>query len=161
MFTPPLTDATIAELIDEVKNIPTGLAVPLKAMTERNGHWQKSYEIESETSNRFIVKIRQSCINPMNFSVILGYMLPGTYTVFRLRRYNGKSHDHTNVLENEKFYDFHVHKATQRYQIAGFNEDHFAERTSRFCDIGSAVECLLNECGFRSPLAGTPLFRNV
>ena len=97
----------------------------------------------------------------MNFSVILGYMLPGSYTVFRLRRYNGKAHFHTNVLENESFYDFHVHTATERYQIPGFNEDHFAERANRFYDLHSAIRCLTDECGFGSPLADTPLFRNI
>jgi hypothetical protein len=154
----PVSDETISELIAETKPIPDGLCVPLRPMSERNGHWQKAWDIECDSGNRFVVKIRMAIVNPMNFSVILGYVLAGSYTVFRLRRYNGKSHYHTNVLENEHFYDFHVHLATERYQIPGFKEDHFAERTVRYYDLASAVQCLLNECGFRSPLAGTPLF---
>jgi hypothetical protein len=156
-----IAEGTIAQLIDEAKDIPSGLCVPPKSMIRRNGHWQKSYEFDCPSGNRFVVKIRQSCVNPLNFSVILGYVLPGSYTVFRLRRYNGKSHHHTNVLENESFYDFHVHTATERYQRPGFNEDHFAETTSRFYDLGSAVQCLLSECGFRDPLADAPLFRKL
>lgn len=152
----PLSDAVIQELIAEPKPLPEGLSIPLR-LTARNGHFQKGFEFECESGNRFVVKIRQSCTNPMNFSVILGYMMPGTYTVFRLRRYNGK-HQHTNVLEGEQLYDFHVHQATDRYQIPGFKEDHFAVATTRFYDLKSAVECLLNECGFVPPLEGTPLF---
>lgn len=135
--------------------------MPVKGMTERNGHWQRTYEIECDSGNCFVVKIRQSSVNPMNFSVILGYMLPGSYTVFRLLRYNGKSHYHTNVLENERFYDFHVHRATERYQRSGYEEDHFAERTDGHYDLGSAVQCLLSQCGFLNPLAGTPLFPTI
>ena len=155
----PLSDARIAELIGEAKAIPEGLTVPLRPMLERNQHFQRGFEIDCPaTKNKFVVKIRLSCINPMNFSVILGYMLPSSYTIFRLRRYNGKSHEHENVFEKEKFYDFHVHQATERYQISGFNEDHFAVRTNRYYDIGTALKCLLNECGFPAPHAGTSLF---
>lgn len=152
-----LTEAEIGELIREAKDIPEGLSVPVRLLSERNRHRRKEYEIKTESGNIFVVKIRQSCANPMDFSVVLGYMLPGTYTVFRLRRYNGK-HRHTNALEGESFYDFHVHTATERYQIPGFDVDHFAQRTSRYYDLDSAVHCLMEECGFRPPLEGTPLF---
>jgi len=157
----PLSDTAISQLIGAAKSIPEGLSLPLRPMIERNGHWQKGFEIDGDPGNRFVVKIRQSCVNTMNFSVILGYMLPGSYTVFRLRRYNGKSHYHTNVLENERFYDFHVHVATERYQRPGYNEEHFAERTDRYWNLESAIRCLLDECGFGSPLSGTSLFRNI
>jgi hypothetical protein len=160
MFTAPLTDPAIAELIGEAKNIPDGLCIPVKAMSERNGHWRKGYEIECDSGNCFVVKIRLSSVNPMDFSAILGYRLPGLYTIFRLRRYNGR-HYHSNTLENERFYDFHVHTATERYQRPGFHEDTFAEKTNRFYNLESAIQCLVNECGFRSPLADSPLFKNV
>lgn len=152
-----LNDSEITALIFEPKTIPDGLAQHLR-MIEKNRHKHKEFKIDCESGSLFVVKIRQACVNPLNFSVILGYTLPGTYTVFRLRRYNGKSHRHTNSLENQTFYDFHVHMATQRYQIPGFNEDHFAEVTTRYYDLQGAIECLVHECGFRSPLAGTPLF---
>ena len=156
----PIRDETISQLISEEKPIPSGLGIiPPRGMVLRNGHWQKSHELEGGSGNRFVVKIRQASANPRSFSVILGYVLPGSYTVFRLRRYNGKSHYHTNVLEKQTFYDFHVHTATERYQIPGFNEDHFAEITNRYYDLGSATQCLLNECGFHNPFADTPLFR--
>ena len=154
---PILSDTEIAALIQEEKPIPDGLCSSMR-MTERNKHRYKGFDISCESGNRFVVKARSSCVNPMDFSIILGYMLPGSYTVFRLRRYNGKSHTHTNVLEAESFYDFHIHTATERYQRLGFKEDHFAETTDRFYDLRSAIECLINDCGFPSALAGTPLF---
>ena len=82
---------------------------------------------------------RQSTFNPLDFSVILGYIIPNTNQVFRLRRYNGKSHEHTNWLEQEKFYDFHIHTATERYQIAGWNEDGYATPTDRYSDHHGAL----------------------
>jgi hypothetical protein len=153
-----IRDAEIGRLIGVSKPIPDGLCVPLRHMTLRNGHWTKSWEITC-SPEQFVVKVRKSSVNPMNFSVILGYMLPASYTVFRLRRYNGKSHVHTNVLEHQTFYDFHVQTATERYQIPGFKEDHFAEVTTRFYSLDSALQCLLTECGFRSPLEDSPLFQ--
>lgn len=155
----PISDAVIDGLVTEAKVVPSGLRGPFKP-TERNGHWVKGYEFESASGNRFVIKLRQACANPMNFSVILGYVIPGTYTVFRLRRYNGKSHFHSNTLERTpKFYDYHIHLATERYQAIGFDEDHFAEITIRFWDMKSAIDCLVGDCGFQISLE--PLFGGV
>ena len=55
--------------------------------------------------------------------------------LFRLRRYNGRSHQHTNKIEEITFYDFHIHTATERYQDAGYAEEHFAEVTDRYVDF--------------------------
>jgi hypothetical protein len=68
-----------------------------------------------------------------------------------LIRYNGKSHEHTNLIEGESLYDFHIHKATQRYQEIGAREDTFAEPTDRFADFQGAIKCLANDCGFQKP----------
>jgi len=156
MLLTPLTDARIAELIREVKTVPDGL-LPKRTMSERNGHLQKGYEIQGDTEDRFVLKLRQSCVNPMDSSAILGYRVPGVYTIFRLRRYNGR-HRHTNALEKHSFYGFHIHVATERYQRPGFNEDHFADPTTRFFSLETAIESLLSDCGFRSPIEKSPLF---
>jgi hypothetical protein len=98
-------------------------------------------------------------INQFDFSVILGYRLPGVNTIFHLRRYNGKSHYHSNPLdENILFRTFHIHTATERYQRIGAKVEHFAEITTRYADLNGAVECLLSDCGFRSPIEESPLF---
>jgi len=75
-----LSDEEIEALVLEPKLMPDGLFTPKMAV--RNSHRHKSYEISCDTGHLFVVKIRESCVNPMNFSVILGYILPGVYTVF-------------------------------------------------------------------------------
>jgi hypothetical protein len=87
--------------------------------------------------------------------VILGYIIPNTNQVFRLRRYNGKSHEHTNRLEQEKFYDFHIHTATERYQTAGWNEDGYAVPTDRYPDHHGALKSMFNDCGFEGSAVTT------
>ncbi len=87
----------------------------------------------------------------MDFSVILAYQPPDTNILFRLRRYNGKSHEHSNHLERQTFYEFHRHTATERYQEAGFREDTFAERDNRFADLHEALSCLFEDCAFELP----------
>jgi hypothetical protein len=153
-----LPDDRILELINEAKSLPSGLC-PLDKMSQRNLHKRKDFDLTCLSGNKFLVAVRQSCLNPFDFSVILGYYLPQSYTVFRLRRYNGKSHTHCNHLERETpFYDFHIHTATERYQRRGFREEHFAEITNRYWSLESAIKCLLMDCGFPSPLADLPMF---
>jgi hypothetical protein len=97
-------------------------------------------------------------LNPFDFSAILGYKVPGFNTVFRLRRYNGK-HRHTNTMEKQAIHDFHIHTATERYQrVGGMKEDSFAERTDRYQTLETALQCLLEDCGFSSPMGDSPLF---
>jgi hypothetical protein len=126
---------------------------------ELHHHKRKDFDVSAKSGHEFVIALRQSSLNVMDFSAILGYKAPGLFTVFRLRRYNGSSHRHTNALEKQTIDGFHVHTATERYQKAGgFKEDHFAELTTRYSNLVTAIECLLNECGFRSPLEESPLF---
>jgi len=55
----------------------------------------------------------------LDFSIILAYCPEASNQLFRLRRYNGKSHEHTNTIEADKFYNYHIHTATERYQELG------------------------------------------
>ena len=152
-----LSDEQISALISERKAIPNGLC-PLEKMSIRNLHKRKDFEFAGDSGSNFTIAVRQSTLNMMDFSVILGYKLPGLFTIFRLRRYNGKSHHHSNTLEGDSIYDFHIHVATQRYQMAGFKEEHYAAATHRYYDLNSAIQCLLDDCGFRAPIEESPLF---
>ena len=154
-----LTEVAISELIAERKPTPDGLC-PVTRWTERNGHSRREYEVTCETTgNVFVINLRKNQINPFDFSVILGYQLPALNTIFNLRRYNGKSHPHTNHLdENVMFRTFHIHTATERYQNFGSKPEHWAEITTRYADVDGAVQCLLSDCGFRSPIDESPLF---
>ena len=150
-----IKDDEIRSLLLEKKEIPVGLCPP--QMTARNGYWRKSFEVKGASGSEFVIKLRQTVVNPANFSVILGYRIPGSYSIFRLRRYNGK-HDHENTLEGERFYDFHIHMATERYQRSGFREDHYAQPTVGHFDFRSAVECLIEDCGFSTTGRNYTLF---
>jgi hypothetical protein len=153
-----LPDSEIRALITESKIIPDGLC-PLTRQIERNHHRRREFEVTGASGNLFMLSTRQSMLNVVDFSVILGYKMPGINTILRLRRYNGKSHYHSNAIEKDGFRDFHKHTATERYQrIGGLKEDHFAEIDNRYWNLESAVRCLLEDCGFQSPMEDFPLF---
>lgn len=78
-------------------------------------------------------------------------MAPRSNLLFRIRRYNGKSHEHTNRIEGNSFYDYHIHIATERYQQLGFDEDGYAEISKAYTDIHSAMECFKNDCNIALP----------
>jgi hypothetical protein len=143
-----LSDNEIASLIHEPKIMPSGL-LPLTKLIERDKHRRREYQVNSASAsgNEFLVAVRQSMVNVLDFSAILGYKAPGSNVIFRLRRYNGL-HVHTNVIEGTRLNDFHVHLATERYQRRGAREDAYAEVTFRHSNLDSAIRCLLEDCGF-------------
>jgi hypothetical protein len=152
-----LSDEAISELVNETKSIPEGLR-PLSRLVERNKHQRRDYEIICDSGNCFVIAVRQSTMNVFDFSALLCYRMPGMNKLFRLRRYNGRSHFHTNTLEKQTFRDFHIHMATERYQNICPKEDHFAVVDKRYSDLNSAVDCLLYDCGFRNPIEESPIF---
>ena len=145
-----LSDAEIARLLNEPKLLPEDYRDRIRVRPKR-GHSERELEIVGEDSSEFRLILRQSDINPLDFSIILGYRPPKLNDIFRLRRYNGKSHEHTNTLESQTFYQFHIHIATERYQASGLREDSFAEPTNRFSDFQGAVRAMLADCGFVLP----------
>lgn len=145
-----LTDAEIAGLISEGKRLPDDYAQRIQTKPKR-GHRERELDVTGAAGGQFRLILRESTFNPFDFSAILAWLPPQSSTAFRLRRYNGKSHEHTNRLEGRTFYDFHVHLATERYQQSGLREDSFAEPTTRYQSLAGAVNCLLLDCGFELP----------
>jgi len=90
-------------------------------------------------------------LTPIFIAIILAYCPPGSNQLFRLRRYNGKSHEHTNTIESDRFYNHHIHTATERYQEIGMREDTYANPSDRFSDFNTAINCMLSDCGFDVP----------
>jgi hypothetical protein len=148
-----LNDEEIRLLLQERKYPPTGYQSLLQLRGKR-GHRERDLDVDGASGNRFRLILRQGALNPLDFSVILGYMPRASSRVFRLRRYNGRSHEHTNLLEHSTFYNFHIHTATERYQDFGSKEDSFAEPTDRFSDFEGALQCLFEDCGFETPEEG-------
>lgn len=145
-----LTDAEIAALIAEAKPLPDDYLGRVQTKPKR-GHRERELDLDGAYGNKFRLILRQSSLNPLDFSVILAWIPPHSSTPFRLCRYNGKSHEHTNTLDSQTFYGFHIHRATERYQRSGLREDSFAEPTTRYQDFGGALRSLIQDCGFALP----------
>ncbi len=146
-----LDDGKIQRLVDEPKPLPQEFQKRI-TLKPKSGHKEAELAVAGENGSDFSLILRQSASNPLDFSVILVYRVPKTNVSIRLRRYNGKSHEHRNKLEGDKFYGFHIHQATERYQDEpGLKEDAFAELTNRYGDLHGAIDCMISDCGFRLP----------
>jgi hypothetical protein len=144
------SDQEIEELIRERKPLPQD-CLSLIQFKPKLGHKEYDLNVRGDNGSDFRLILRQSRSNRLNFSVILGIIPVNTNQLFRLRRYNGKHSQHTNRIEKNKFYDFHIHLATERYQQIGVKEDEYAEPTDRFADFHTALQCMLDDCNFDVP----------
>lgn len=148
-----LTDKEIQGLIDERKQMTIAPDELFRNMKEKRGHKGSEHIIPRPDASSFIIKVRISNENSLDFSAILGYSPPKSTKLFLLRRYNGKSHEHKNKLEDGNvFYNFHIHTATERYQLEGTKEEYFAEITDRYSTVQEALNCLIADCNIALPL---------
>ncbi len=154
-----LTDAEIQRLIEEEKVLPANWQDCLNLKTAKDAQLRNKLEVTGSAGSNFVVYLRRLELDVFCFSAILAYKRLDTGTTFRLRRYNGKDHAHTNKIEmNEILFEYHIHKATQRYQEGGFDEDQFAEATDRYSTINEAIGLLVDQCGFLRPVEKGGLF---
>ena len=145
-----LNDNEIAALIAEPKPLPADYRSRVQTKPKR-GHRERELDLDGAQGNKFRLILRQSAFSPLDFSVILAWLPPQSTAAFRLCRFNGKSHEHTNTIEVQTFYDFHIHRATERYQQSGLREDSYAEPTQRYQDFAGALRCLIQDCAFQLP----------
>jgi hypothetical protein len=146
-----LSDNGITLLIEEGKPLPADFRTKIQTRPKK-GHKESELDVNGANGSEFRLIMRQSLFNPLDFSVILTYRPPKSSQLFRIRRYNGKSHEHTNFIEIETFYGYHIHMATERYQEIGAREDTYAQQTDRFADYQQAIKCMLDDCGFELPI---------
>jgi hypothetical protein len=147
-----LTDLQIQELISLQKQMSIDPDSLFSGMREKKGHKGAEHEMPQSDGSSFVIKVRVSIENPMDFSVILGYSPVSTTKLFLLRRYNGRSHEHKNRMESaEVFYDYHIHQATERYQREGSKEEYYAEKTGRYSTPREALNCLIADCNISLP----------
>ena len=145
------TDQEIESLVQERKRLPADWRRRTR-MASKRGHKEQHLDVLGNGGTEFRMILRESTINILDFSVILAVLVPQSTQVFRLRRYNGRSHEHTNHIEGESFYDFHIHLATRRYQEVGAREDAYAQPTDRYGTIHDAFRCLLADASFDVPV---------
>ena len=138
------SDDEIESLVEERKLLSDNWRGRIRR-SRKPGHNEAKLDIEGMDGSQFQIIGWQSMVNRLDFSVILTVEIPQSNKIFRLRRYNGKSHEHTNNIEKETFYDFHIHRATERYQELGTREDGYAETTDRYSDYNGALACLMDD----------------
>ncbi len=150
------TDSEIDTLVREPKRLPANWRARTQLRPKR-GHQERQLNFPGSAGAEFSLILRKSLVNPLDFSAILAVHVPRSNRLFRLRRYNGRSHEHTNHIEADRFYDFHIHLATQRYQEIGSREDAYAEITDRYTDIDGAIQSMFEDAGFEVPPVDQPL----
>jgi hypothetical protein len=143
------SDSEIAQMIQERKPLPDNYHARVQ-LRDKRGHKEREFDITGENGTQYRLILRQSDFNALDFSIILAVNASDSNQIFRLRRYNGKHGEHTNPIEGNTFYDFHIHLATKRYQESGAREDTFAEVTDRYADFNTALQCMLKDCGFET-----------
>ena len=141
------TDAEIAALIAEPKLVTPRQG---KAITRKLSRYEvATINVLGDAGSDFRVIFRRSRQNPSDFSIILAVQPVQGGHIFHLRRYDGR-HWHTNHLEStsrnkDRFYDFHIHTATERYQESNFPDDGYAEVTDQYHDINSAIKYMAGD----------------
>ena len=146
------SDQEIAALVQERKVLPDNKHSKF-SKTRNRGNDEYRLNITGEEENKFQVIVRMSVFNKLNFSVILGVKVPPPKKLFRLKRYNGDYHLHTNTIEEQEVEGFHIHTATERYQVNGVREEDYAEPTKRYYDVNGALKCLFADANFEDPYA--------
>ncbi len=127
----------------------------LPSLRRKAGHVESEARLTAEGGFVFRVLVRRSADNKVSFSAILMVQVPGSTRWFRHLRYNG-THWHRNQIEGNRYRGFHIHKATERYQAAGLNEDGYAEVTDRHSDCDGAVRCLKKDANLPVASRGDP-----
>ncbi len=142
------SDSEISQMIREAKALPDNYTPPIQLRGKR-GHKERKLDVTGDSGKQYRLILRQSNFNALDFSIILAFKPTVSSQLFRLRRYNGKHGEHTNKIEGNTFYNFHIHEATERYQEIGMREDAYAEPTDRYGDYREAFHCMLHDCGFQ------------
>ncbi len=158
-----LTDTEITALLAEPKPLPSNWSSRL-TVREKAGqiHRQRELELQGDGEHQFRVVLRQNILNQLDFSIILIFV-DADGTDYRLVRFNGRHpSQHTNKWEKRKGLSnwafrnrFHIHKATERYQVDGLEVDGYAEVTERYDSFDSALTEFVNDNGIQAP-AGEP-----
>ena len=143
-----IRDATIRNLLECEKTITESIS----RLHYKRHQFTNSTEAETILdSNNGVFKLRIRINNTIenDFSVIL-FWRDGERKWRVLTRYNGNSHSHTNRIENNKIdFTFHKHRITERYQELGGKEEDYAESTSDFNSLETAIDCIMRDCNIR------------
>jgi len=82
-----LSDHDIELLLKEIKPLPKDYRSKIQIRPKR-GPKERELNVQGVNGSDFRLILRQSLVNPIDFSVILAYRPPNSNQLFRLRRYN-------------------------------------------------------------------------
>jgi len=143
-----LTDQDIDELMTEPKRVLAGWRERLAVRPgKRDDQNERFIDVPGERGSVFRLIARQDRRFPLQFSAVLAFRRPESNVLFRLCRFNGP-HRHRNRLEGTVVTGCHKHIATERYQLAGWSEEAYAEADARYTDLAGALTTLFSDCGF-------------
>jgi hypothetical protein len=131
-----LTDAQI----DELLRMPKRVQNPASREREEGKHLRRDYRVLSDDGrHEFILFTRQSTIIRNGFSAGLRWRSKtGEETI--LLRCNGSDHAHVNAIERDRFEAaFHIHRATERYILAGKRSEGRADPSDVFWTVSGAL----------------------
>ena len=157
-----ITDIEIGQLLTESKPLPHNWESRLRPRDKSDQCFkQREIDIVATSGHLFRVVLRQNTLNPQDFSIILVFV-DEDGTGYRLIRFNGRHpSDHTNKLERAKREgmqrfrsQFHIHRASERYQIAGFEMDGYADPTTVYDSFDAALKQFIALFGFVIAEAG-------
>jgi hypothetical protein len=131
-----LTDAQIAELLRTPKRVQN----PASRERQDGKHLRRDFRVVSEDErHEFVLFTRQSTIIRNGFSAGLRWRSKTGEEVILLRC-NGSDHAHMNALERDRFEaEFHLHRASERYILAGKRSEGHAEPSKAFWTLGGAL----------------------
>ena len=135
-----LTDQRIGELIDCAKIVQRpNVRSKIEGKHERRDIAVRSVDDEHE----FILFTRQSILLSNGFTAGLRWKSKSGEEIILLRC-NGSDHEHMNAIERQRFADTcHVHRATERYAVAGRRVETFAVVDSSYRTLGGALHRLV------------------
>lgn len=135
-----LTDAQIQDLLSCRKRVENPGS---KARTEGK-HVRRDFRVLSEDGrHEFVLFTRQSTLISDNFSAGLRWKSKSGEEVI-LMRCNGSDHPHGNSIECDEFgAQAHIHRATERYILAGKKAESFANPTEEYTTLSGALHELV------------------
>lgn len=130
-----LTDEQISGLLGCAKRVES------KGRQRTEGkHIRRDFRVVSDDGrHEFVLFTRQSTVISDSFSAGLRWRSKTGEEVI-LMRCNGSDHAHANSIERDEMSArTHVHRATERYILAGKKAETFAQATSAYTTLGGAL----------------------
>lgn len=149
-----VSDAKISEMIAERKTLPPDWMQQLNRFKDKDSRYEAQVDhIEGDAGTRFRIIVGISPVKMNVFSVVLIAVLPEN-PEFRLLRYDGSNHNHSNKIEDNRIgRKPHIHRATERYQRdeRRLPHDGYAKQTDRYQDLPGAWNCFFSDVDLQYP----------